>query len=142
MTKKYAMLHDLRRCTGCWTCAIACKVAHDLPLDEFRKHIRTLGDGTGIDEPAGIWPNLSMSWMPISTSSCTFCGERVAEGLEPHCVYNCSTKAITFGDVNDSESPISKRLATLKEKGYRIFQLPSWENTKPGVIYAEYPKVK
>ena len=132
-----AILINLKRCTGCWTCSLACKVGNNLSEDEWWQYVRTLGSGSGIDEPAGTWPNVHMSWMPMHTSDCTLCGERTEQGLEPYCTYNCPTKAMTFGDMDDPNSPFSKRLNELKEKGYRIFKLPAWERTRAEVVYAE-----
>jgi Fe-S-cluster-containing dehydrogenase component len=131
------ILINLKRCTGCWTCSLACKVGYNLPEDEWWQFVRTIGSGSGIDEPAGVWPNVHMSWMPMHTQDCTLCGERVEQGLEPYCSYNCPTKAMTFGDLEDKSSPINTRMAELKEKGYRIFQLPAWERTRPEIWYAE-----
>ena len=60
---------------------------------------------------------------------CTFCYEsRLEEGKEPACVSVCPTNALTFGDVNDENSKISKKL---KESKY---YLPKAElNTKPSL---------
>ena len=132
-----AILINLQRCTGCWTCSMACKVAYNLPVEEWWQYVRTIGSGAGIDEPAGTWPNLSMSWMPVHTPDCTLCGERTEKGMQPYCTYNCPTKAMTYGDLDSPKSPISTRMAELREKGYRVFQLPAWERTRPEIWYAE-----
>jgi len=36
------MLVDLRRCTGCHACSVACKTEHDVPLGGFRTRVRYL----------------------------------------------------------------------------------------------------
>jgi Fe-S-cluster-containing dehydrogenase component len=47
---------------------------------------------------------------------CTFCAHMIDEGeAEPRCVEACPTQALIFGDLDDPESDLSKRLA--KEKG-------------------------
>ena len=132
-----AILVDLKRCTGCWTCSLACKMGNHLADDEWWQHVRTLGSGAGIDKPAGTWPNLWMKWIPIYTQDCVMCGERTDQGLEPYCTYNCPTEALTFGDLDNPQSPISKRMAELREKGYRFFQLAEWEHTRNEIFYAE-----
>ena len=42
---------------------------------------------------------------------CTFCHHRTSVGLLPACVGTCVGYARTFGDLNDPESDIAKRLA-------------------------------
>lgn len=130
-----SILIDLNRCTGCWTCSIVCKSSHELSDDEFWVRIETLGDGSGIDRPSGVWPNLKMSWLPIHTKKCTGCADLVAKNLTPTCVYNCLNAAMAYGDPEDEESDVSKRLAECREKGLTTFELPSWQDSKDGVIY-------
>jgi Fe-S-cluster-containing dehydrogenase component len=111
-------------------------VAHHLDDEEYWQFVRTIGAG-GIDEPAGEWPNVWMSWIPIHTADCTLCGDRTEAGLEPYCVFNCPNKAMTFGDLDDPTSPVVKRIEDLRAKGFRIFQLPTWERTREEIYYAE-----
>ena len=46
------ILVNINRCTGCWTCSMACKMAHDLETEEFWEFVRTIGGGE-LDEPGG-----------------------------------------------------------------------------------------
>jgi Fe-S-cluster-containing dehydrogenase component len=116
---------------------MACKVGYKLPEDKWWHFIRTLGNGINIDEAAGQWPNLHMSWMPIYTSNCILCANRAKKGQEPLCVLNCPTKALIYGDLEDPESMISVRMEEMKEKGYRVFQLPKWEQTRSEIYYSK-----
>ncbi len=127
---KSTILVNLQRCTGCWTCSLACKVANQLDDDEFRMTVRTEGSGEGIDRPAGVWPNLHMSWIPIWAKSCTKCPERLAEGLEPYCVHACPNGALSVGE------EAAKKEEELRQQGFRIFSLPFWENSKDQIVYA------
>lgn len=124
------ILVNLQRCTGCWTCTMACMVGNKLEDGDFRVTVRTLGSGEGIDRPAGQWPDLRMSWMPVYSKKCTKCAPRVSEGFETYCTYNCPNGALTFG------GDCAEKAAKLREQGFRIFELPAWEGSKDGVTYA------
>lgn len=129
------ILVDLDRCTGCWTCAMACHVAHHLEEEEYWCFVETVGDG-GIDEPAGDFGNQRMSWKPVYTKKCMMCADREREGQLPYCVFNCPAVALYYGDPDDPESAFSKRYETLvKERGYRVVPTNPWENVKKDVVY-------
>ena len=130
------ILINLHRCTGCWTCSLACKVGNQLADDEWWQYVRTLGSGAGIDRPAGIWPNLHMSWLPIHTQDCTLCGSRTEQGFDPYCVHNCPNDAMIYGDLDDPKSAVALKLAALREGGYHIFKLPEWEKSRSEIVYA------
>ena len=134
MAKK--ILINLERCVGCWTCSMACKVGNDLPDEDFRITVRTLGNGSFIDRPAGVFPKLTMSWQPVYNNKCVFCASRVDEDKLPYCVYNCPTEALAFGDDSDPESDYSVELKRVYDAGYRVFTAPKWEDTLSGITYA------
>lgn len=124
------ILVDLQRCTGCWTCALACKVGNRLDDKEFWLTVRTEGSGEGIDRPAGAWPNLHMSWMPLWSQRCIKCPDRLASGALPYCVNSCPNGALHIGDAART------KVQELKEKGFRTYTLPAWEQSKEGIVYA------
>jgi Fe-S-cluster-containing dehydrogenase component len=111
-------------------------MGNGLADDVWWQTIRTLGSGEGIDRPAGTWPNLTMSWIPVYSKDCVFCTGRTARGELPYCTSCCPTRAMTYGDLDDVESDISKRLADLRDKGFRIFSLPAWEQSRKEILYA------
>ncbi len=61
---------------------------------------------------------------------CTFCVQRVENGKLPACVANCPTKTLTFGNLKDPKSEVSKILA--KNPSYTL--LPDM-GTHPHVYY-------
>ena len=125
------ILVDLQRCIGCWTCSRACKVGNNLPDEEFWLTVRTQGSGEGIDRPAGTWPNLHMSWIPIWSQSCVKCPSRIAKGDKPYCVNACPCDALTIGEAATAKKE------ELRDRGFRFFELPAWEKSKDNVLYAE-----
>ena len=134
MAKK--MFVDLERCIGCWTCAMSCKVFHDLEDDDYRVTVRTNGSGTGIDRPQGVYPDLHMTWQPIYQKSCTWCADRQAKGLGPMCEYECPTEALAYGDDADPQSAYSQALKRCVDHQYHVFELPDYEGARKGVVYA------
>jgi Fe-S-cluster-containing dehydrogenase component len=74
------------KCTGCKACIAAC------PYDARYVH------------PKGY------------VDKCTFCLHRVSEGKDPACVEVCPTFCLTFGDLSDPDSEVSKLLKARKYK--------------------------
>ncbi|WP_193322625.1 4Fe-4S dicluster domain-containing protein [Pyrobaculum calidifontis] len=66
-------------------------------------------------------------------SKCTWCIQRVKSGGLPACVAFCPVGARDFGDINDPNSSISKRLAAAK----RVYVLMPEKNTKPKFFIVE-----
>jgi tetrathionate reductase subunit B len=63
---------------------------------------------------------------------CTMCAHRVDKGLAPACVLACITKAMTFGDLADSQSEIAKKL---EEDYQNSFVLHPEMDTQPSIYY-------
>ena len=61
---------------------------------------------------------------------CNFCAHRLEQGLEPFCLICCEGQAIFFGDLNDPNSEISKKIAERE-----TFQLKLDAGTEPSVYY-------
>lgn len=43
---------------------------------------------------------------------------------------------MTYGDMEDPQGEIARNLKDLRERGYRIFKLPEWENSRAEIVYA------
>lgn len=110
---------DFHRCIGCRFCMAACPYgARSFNWQDPRPYIKKYNKE---------FP----SRMKGVVEKCNFCGERLALGQEPACVEACKgTGAITFGDLNDPNSEISKVL----DKEFTIQRKPTL-GTKPSVFY-------
>ncbi len=69
---------------------------------------------------------------------CHNCTHRVDVGLEPACVATCPSEALTFGDLNDPDSKVSKLQAVLAAEG-ALDQLRPEKGTKPRMWFAGNP---
>ncbi|GIX47145.1 MAG: 4Fe-4S ferredoxin [Candidatus Tectimicrobiota bacterium] len=72
---RWGMVIDLRRCVGCQTCTVACKLEHNLPPQTFWRYV--------IDAELGAYPEVERRFLPMQ---CMHCGE-------PPCVPVCPTGA-------------------------------------------------
>ena len=83
---QYGMTIDLARCIGCHTCSIGCKIENYTPEGVWWTRVLTKG-GPKMDTPAGVWPNVTMSYIPLACQHCA----------NPACVKVCPVGA-TYKD--------------------------------------------
>jgi molybdopterin-containing oxidoreductase family iron-sulfur binding subunit len=211
MANKFAIAVDYRRCIGCGSCAVSCKLENNLPNDVWYRTVNTIG-GDSKDTPAGTYGNNTISYQPFgcmhcdmpacvevcptgatykdeesgivmqnteecigcrscmeacpymtigqgvrvflseepeylvgfpvgneqapqhnvqTVEKCNLCYTRVTNGGVPACVEGCPTYAMTFGDLNDPDSDISK---LLQEREYETLN-PGDTSTGPNIYY-------
>lgn len=110
------VLVDRHICIGCRYCMMAC------PYKARSFVHRNLTDQNP-DVPRGKG----------CVESCTMCVQRIDKGLLPACVEACAASgrnAIVFGDINDRNSEISRRIA-----GHLTRQVRADLGLNPGVRY-------
>ena len=56
------MVVDIDRCTGCFSCAVACKAENAVPLGVWRSRLKIVEKGT--------YPNVNRSWMLLMCNNC------------------------------------------------------------------------
>ncbi len=61
---------------------------------------------------------------------CTFCVQRVEQGLDPACVTVCPLRALVFGDLDDPDSAVSRTL--VRRHSFRLLEEAG---TEPRVFY-------
>jgi Fe-S-cluster-containing dehydrogenase component len=81
-----AVIVNYKKCSGCKACIAAC------PYDARYVH--------------------EQGWI----DKCTFCLHRVQKGLNPSCVDICPTRSLSFGDLSDPNSEVSKQLRGRRHK--------------------------
>lgn len=69
MPKRYVMVIDLQACTGCYTCAVACKQENNLPEGIWWMQVITAGSN-GNGAPTGGYPDLRLEYMPLACQHC------------------------------------------------------------------------
>ena len=107
------VLVDKHTCIGCRYCMMACPYkARSFVHSPVEFHDDYMPRGMGTVE------------------SCTFCVHLVDKNKSPACVSSCNEKAIMFGDLNDKNSDISKRVSQVASR-----QIRGDLRTDPGVRY-------
>ncbi len=78
MAKKYALLVDLRRCVGCTSCQVSCKMENSVPLGYFRTKV-SIAD-------TGKYPDAKRFFLPKMCNHCD----------EPSCLDSCPVEGATY----------------------------------------------
>jgi len=93
------VLVDKHRCIGCRYCMMACPY-------QARSFVHEV-----VEDHDGAMPRVKGT-----VESCTLCVHRVDRGEQPACVEACTAEehgALLFGDLNNPDSEISKRLRSI-----------------------------
>jgi Fe-S-cluster-containing dehydrogenase component len=99
---QYGLLFDNEYCTGCHSCEVACKNELKLPLGQWGIKVLELGPWKLMDEK-----HWEYRYVPVLTSYCDLCEQRVASGGAPSCVKHCLASAIEFGTYDE----LAKKMA-------------------------------
>jgi dimethyl sulfoxide reductase iron-sulfur subunit len=115
---------DSNKCIGCRYCQAAC------PYDArtfVTSNAKEYFPGKGLTPyEKTMYPQHQTG----TVEKCNFCVDRVAQGLQPACVQTCPAVAMTFGDLDDPKSDVSKLILS---KGAK--PLKPEAGTKPKVFY-------
>jgi Fe-S-cluster-containing dehydrogenase component len=132
---------DQDKCVGCRYCIVACPYQNRTFLSRDKDKGFFPGQVTTDFEKAG---KELYRHQVGTTEKCNFCAERIDAGLArglkpgtdraatPACVNTCPARALTFGDLDDPDSEVSR---LIKEKGG--FQLHPEYDTDPSVYFID-----
>ena len=112
------VMMDWHRCIGCRYCVAACPYGS--------RSFNWLDPRPRIAQIRPDFPTRSRGVV----EKCTFCEERLSQGLLPACVEACREKALVFGNLNDPAAPVRELLRTR----YTIRRKPEL-GTHPEVHY-------
>jgi len=126
--KRLGMVIDTKRCIGCHTCAMACKVENNLPANVWWNRVLTAG-GKDMDTPSGKFPNVLLSFITLACQHCS----------NPHCVKVCPVGATYAREedgvvIQDYDRCIGCRycIAACPYTGVRQF---NWEKPKYQIAF-------
>lgn len=132
---------DQSKCVGCRYCVVVCPYQNRIFVSKDKDKGYFPEDGLTDFEKAGkrIFPH-----QVGTTEKCNFCMERIDRGLAkglkpgidrdatPACVNTCPGRVMTFGDLDDPNSNVSK---LIRDKSG--FQLHSEYGTEPSIYYVD-----
>ncbi|EDM8959983.1 4Fe-4S dicluster domain-containing protein [Salmonella enterica] len=100
---RYGMVHDESLCIGCTACMDACREVNTVPEGVSRLTIIR-------SEPQGTFPDVKYRFFRHSCQHCD----------HAPCVDVCPTKALTFGNLDDPNSDISRLLRQKTTYRYKL----------------------
>lgn len=114
------VVQNYDECIGCRLCMIACP--YDVRSINSSKPEYQLDFAIGDADAPAHQPNV--------VGKCTFCINRIGRGEVPACMELCPTRARFWGDLDNPESDVSKKLQERE-----VVQLREEMDAKPNIYY-------
>ena len=92
MPKRYALMVDLRRCVGCTSCQVSCKMENSVPMSFFRAKVDFADTGS--------YPVAKRYFFPKLCNNCD----------EPPCVLPCPVPGATYKRKEDGVVMVNRAL--------------------------------
>ena len=115
---------DANKCIGCRYCQNACPYGARYFVPSTTK---------GYFPGKGLTPYEKVAYQKHQAGTvgkCTFCSDKLAKGEPPACVQTCPAMALTFGDLDDPNSAVSKLITARNAQ-----PLKPEAGTRPNVYY-------
>ncbi|NTU89780.1 MAG: oxidoreductase [Actinobacteria bacterium] len=97
------LMIDYEWCSGCQSCELACKNEHGYPMDKWG--IKVVEFGPFEMEPK----KLEWDYIPVPTSYCDLCEDRIAAGGIPSCALHCLAGVIQYGPVEELAQKLAEK---------------------------------
>ncbi len=101
---KYGMLVNYGLCIGCQSCEISCVKEKNLPEGEWGIKVEQIGP----EKLGGKW---EWDYVPVPSSLCDLCEERMRQGKQPSCQLHCLAKVIEVLPLDE----MSKRMQEISD---------------------------
>ena len=105
---KYGLLFDNYYCSGCQSCEVSCKNEKNLPLGKFGIKVLEMGPFR-LDDDENGWQHWDWAYIPVPTSFCDVCVDRIERGDQPPCVLHCLAGAIEYGPVEELAKKLEEK---------------------------------
>lgn len=92
MSKQYGLLVDLRRCVGCTSCQVSCKMENSVPMGKFRSKVDFAEEGA--------YPEAKRHFLPKICNNCS----------APPCVERCPVPGATYRREEDGVVMVNRDL--------------------------------
>lgn len=83
MAARYGTVINTKRCFGCRTCTVACKMEHQIPVGTFRTRVLNSNGSIEWDAYEGTFPDVALKFTTMMCQQCS----------KPSCVEACPTGA-------------------------------------------------
>ena len=100
---KYGILIDYEFCTDCHTCEVACQREHGFAPGEWDVRVLEYGP-VQLSEDKWEW-----TYLPLLTSRCDLCAERVEMGKLPTCVHHCQSGIMYYGTLEELSQKLAEK---------------------------------
>jgi len=101
---QYGILIDNEYCTGCHSCELACRNEHNYPLGQWGIKLLELGPWKRMD--GKHW---EFRYIPVLTSDCDLCQDRISRGEQPSCVMHCLASVMEYGTLEELALKMEKK---------------------------------
>ncbi len=96
----YAMIIDYGYCTGCDSCVVSCAKEKELKQGEWGMKVNQIGP----EKLQGKW---EWDYVPVPSSACDLCVDRIEEGKVPLCQLHCLANVIEVVPLDEVSSKMS-----------------------------------